>query len=170
MDIKIRSDLRVGDIGYITYLHGILYAREYNYDHTFEAYVAEPLSQFARRSNPRERIWIVENNSEVLGSIAICESSATEAQLRWFLLSPSLRGEGIGKKLIDLALEFSRSQHYESVSLWTVKGLEAAKALYLSFGFSLEQDIEHEVWGALHTEQKYTKSLSPAHNKAIEIA
>jgi peptidyl-dipeptidase Dcp len=30
-DIIIRTDLRSGDIGYVTYLHGILYKMEYNY-------------------------------------------------------------------------------------------------------------------------------------------
>ena len=168
MDTIIRTGLRVGDIGYITYLHGILYAKEQGYDHTFEAYVAEPLSQFALRVNPRERIWVVERNNEVLGSVAICELSSTEAQLRWLILSPTLRGEGLGKKLIELALEFSRSQKYQTITLWTVKGLEAAKSLYLLFGFSLVEEIEHNVWGGLHTEHKYTKLLQ--HNKVIQAA
>ena len=43
----VRNELRAGDIGFITYLHGILYAREQGWDSTFEAYVAGALSEFA---------------------------------------------------------------------------------------------------------------------------
>lgn len=159
MDFKIRTELSIGDIGSIIYLHGILYAKEHGYDHTFEAYVAEPLGQFAKRSNNRERIWIVERHEKVVGSIALCEVSHEEAQLRWFLMSPELRGQGIGKRLIEHLIRFALEQGYTSISLWTVKGLEAAKNMYLSFDFVLTKEIEHFVWGSIHTEQAYTLEL-----------
>jgi len=155
----IRNELQVGDIGTIIYLHGALYAKEYGYDHTFEAYVAEPLGQFAKRKNTRERVWVVEQNGKVLGSIALCEVSKDEAQLRWFLISPELRGQGMGRRLIALLLEFAVEQGYQSISLWTVKGLDAAKHIYQSFDFILSKEIEHFVWGSRHTEQEYTLEL-----------
>jgi hypothetical protein len=34
--ISIRHGLRPGDVGYITYLHGILYAPKQGWDHTFD--------------------------------------------------------------------------------------------------------------------------------------
>ncbi len=58
--LTIRNDLRSGDIGWLTWLHGVIYAREQGWDYTFEAYVAEPLAQFALRRNRRERIWLIE--------------------------------------------------------------------------------------------------------------
>jgi N-acetylglutamate synthase-like GNAT family acetyltransferase len=159
MDILIRNRLKAGDIGSITSLHGILYAKEHGYDYTFESYVAEPLAQFTKRANPRERIWIVEQNEQVLGSIALCEVSKSEAQLRWFLLSPELRGQGVGKHLIQSLIDFATSQGYESIFLWTVKGLEAARNIYISHGFILTEEIEHLIWGGMHSEQKYTLEL-----------
>jgi len=160
MDLQIRDELQVGDIGSIIYLHGFLYAKEHDYDYTFEAYVAEPLAQFAKRNNPRESIWIVEGDDKVLGSIALCEVSKSEAQLRWFLVSPELRGRGIGKRLIQSLLNFAIDQGYESISLWTVKGLEAAKNIYTSFNFILTEEIEHNIWGGIHSEQKYFLELN----------
>ena len=164
-DIKIRNNLKIGDVGSIIYLHGVLYAKEYGYDYTFEAYVGEPLSQFVKRNNPREKIWIVEKE-KILGSIAICEASEVEAQLRWFLISPELRGKGYGKQLVKKAIKFSEDQGYKSIQLWTVKDLEAAKNIYLSNGFKLEEEVEHSVWGSNQIEQKYTKYLSL--NKALK--
>lgn len=48
VNIRIRSELKPGDVGYLTYLHGVIYASERGWDHTFEAYVARPLAEFAR--------------------------------------------------------------------------------------------------------------------------
>lgn len=56
LNLRIRTDLKPGDIGYLTYLHGVLYASEYGWDNTFEAYVAGPLAEFAKAHSNRERI------------------------------------------------------------------------------------------------------------------
>ena len=57
-DISIRTDLRPGDIGYVTYMHGALYCREYNYGLQFESYVAKGLCEFYEKYSPeRNRIW-----------------------------------------------------------------------------------------------------------------
>ena len=45
-DISIRTELQAGDIGYVTYMHGVLYHREYNYSLQFESYVAKGLCEF----------------------------------------------------------------------------------------------------------------------------
>lgn len=42
-----------------------MYAAEFGWDHTFEAYVAGPLAEFAKSHNDRERIWIVERDGKV---------------------------------------------------------------------------------------------------------
>lgn len=41
--MRVRTGIQSGDIGYIIYLHAILYAHEYNLDYTFEGYVATGL-------------------------------------------------------------------------------------------------------------------------------
>jgi GNAT superfamily N-acetyltransferase len=156
----MRHDLRPGDVGYITYLHGILYAPEQGWDHTFDAYVAIPLAEFARSHASRERIWIVEDGERIVGSIAIVKSSEETAQLRWLLLHPEVRGHGIGRRLVEEALDFCRDAGYSSVFLWTVDTLPIAAKLYQSVGFRPTEELAHELWGSMVTEVKYELLLN----------
>jgi hypothetical protein len=55
---QIRNQIKPGDIGYIIYLHGILYAEEYGFDHTFETYIAKPLAEFVLSADGRKCLWI----------------------------------------------------------------------------------------------------------------
>lgn len=158
-EVSLRHNLRTGDLPRIVELHGQIYNREHDYDHTFEAYVAEPLSQFVLRDNPRERLWLVEKDNSVEGCIAICEATDSQAQLRWFLLSEKLRGQGLGDRLLSTAEAFCKDNHYSEIQLWTVKGLQAARALYVKHGYQLHEEIEHHVWGANRTEQQFVKFL-----------
>lgn len=157
--VTLRNELKPGDIGAIVRLHGELYAVEYGWDHTFEAYVAEPLAKFAINQQSRERIWVVERNGVVAGSIAIVSVSPADAQLRWLLLHPELRGVGLARTLMDLALNFCRQQGYESVFLWTEGRLRQAAALYRSVGFELTESVRHELWGDTVEEQRYELRL-----------
>jgi len=154
-NVSLRNQLKPGDIGYLTYLHGILYAQDFGWDFTFEAYVAVPLAEFAKAHNDRERIWIVEKDGQIAGSVAIVEASLSEAQLRWMLLTPELRGRGIGRFLVEEALDFCKDQGYSTVFLWTVSLLTVATRLYQSVGFQLTEEKTHSIWGAQLTEQRY---------------
>jgi GNAT superfamily N-acetyltransferase len=158
-NINIRHDLRPGDVGYLIFLHGVLYAEEYGWDHTFETYVAGPLAEFARFHHERERIWVVEKDGKVAGSIGIVEATPEHAQLRWFLLHPDLRGHGIGRMLIEQAIDFCRDCQYSLVYLWTTSALTVAGSLYRSVGFQLTEAKTHEMWGAMVTEQRYDLPL-----------
>ncbi|TOH85085.1 GNAT family N-acetyltransferase [Vibrio parahaemolyticus] len=155
----ISNKLEPGDLGHIVKQHGLLYSKEYGYDVTFEAYVAEPLAQFAKRNSKRERIWLARLNGELVGTICICENSNTEAQFRWFSVDPKARGKGLGKILIEQALNFCIAENYSKVILWTVAGLAASKSLYIKNGFQLIHEEKCKLWGQAQLEQCYEKYL-----------
>lgn len=157
----MRHDLQPGDLGYIVYLHGPVYAREYGFDSTFEAYVASPLAEFVRSRSDRDRLWIAERDSRVFGCIAIVGTSETEAQLRWFLVDPSARGMGIGRRLISDAVSFCQRRGYESIFLWTVSVLTAAARLYRSAGFEKVEERRVKQWGVDLVEERYVRRLAP---------
>ncbi len=158
--IIIRSEIKPGDVGSIIHMHGKLYAQEHGFNLTFEAYVAGPLSEFIKDFNPaNERLWMVEKENEVVGSIAIVKFSDEQAQLRWLLLHPDVRGRGIGKKLVEDAIAFARKCGYSSIFLWTVDILPQAAHIYRSYGFKITEEKRNPVWGLEMTEQKYELKL-----------
>src|SRR5262250_2157415 len=111
--ITLRTDVRPGDIGAVVLLHGLLYAREYGFDPTFEAYVAGPLAAFVCARSDRERLWLAEQDGVIVGCIAVVAASPETAQLRWFLVEPSVRGAGLGKRLLQESITFSRNCGYK---------------------------------------------------------
>ena len=159
-DILIRSNIQCGDIGSVIFLHGKYAAIENGYDFTFEAYVAEPLSQFVLNQNEREKIWLVEYNDQVSGSIAICQNTNSVAQLRWFILAPQLRGKKIGSKLLSAAISFAKKSGYSTVQLWTESNLGLALGIYENLGFKLTSSKTVELWGSERQEQNYTLELN----------
>jgi N-acetylglutamate synthase-like GNAT family acetyltransferase len=153
---EIRHELRPGDIGYLIYLHGILYAKEYKYDQTFEVYVAHGLVEFVKSFNPyRDRIWIAEVKGRIIGAVAIVRTSKVEAQLRWFLVHPDYRGQGLGKSLLEEALKFCKERKYNKVFLWTTSELTTGSHLYTLAGFKKTEVKSHNVWGKFISEEKY---------------
>ncbi len=157
--VQIRTGLRPGDIGEIVRLHGVLYAREYGFDRTFEAYVAEPLARFAISASARERLWIAERDGAIVGCVAIVAASPQVAQLRWFLVDPTARGSGLGTRLLDEAIAFSRACGYGSILLWTVGALAAAARLYRAKGFARTEEKPLRQWGVDVVEEKYERKL-----------
>ena len=81
-DICIRTEIRPGDLGYVTYLHGALYSKEYNYSLKFENYVAKGLCEFCEKYNPeRNRIWACEHKDRIIGFLLLMDRGDA-AQLR----------------------------------------------------------------------------------------
>jgi GNAT superfamily N-acetyltransferase len=157
--LTLRHDLRPGDLGAIVRLHGMVYAREYGFDPTFEAYVAGPLAQFALSRTDRDRLWIAEHDTRLVGCIAIVAASPTEAQLRWFLVDPSARGLGLGRLLLVEAIAFCEERGYESIFLWTVGQLTAAARLYRAAGFTRVEEKPGRRWGVEVVEERYLLHL-----------
>ena len=155
-DIIIRTNLQSGDIGYITYMHGVFHMKECGYGLSFESYVAEGLHEFYKNYNPeKERVWICEHNNKIIGSLLLMDRSKNTAQLRYYIIEPEYRGIGLGKKLIDLFMQFLKEKNYKSCYLWTTNELETAASLYIKYGFKLTEEKETTDFGKKVTEQRY---------------
>jgi GNAT superfamily N-acetyltransferase len=146
----IRHELRPGDLGMVIHLHGVLYAREYGLDTTFEPYVAKPLADFVLAG--AGRLWIAEEGGRVIGSIAVVDAEDGVGQLRWFLLTPEARGTGLGRRLLDTALTYCRERGMHRVFLWSFAQLDDALRLYERAGFQITKTNKTRLWGAERTE------------------
>jgi len=149
-NFRIRHALQPGDLGMVVHLHGVHYWREYGLDVTFEPYVAKPLSDFVLAGNGR--LWIAEEAGRVIGSIAMVDAEPGVGQLRWFLVVPEARGTGLGKRLLDAALDYARERGFRRLFLWTFADLASALRLYEHAGFAVTERKTDLVWGAERTE------------------
>jgi len=147
---------RVGDMGWVTWRHGVLYAEEYGFDDRFEALVAEIAAKFLHQFDPaREHCWIAEQDGENVGSVFLVKQSDAVAVLRLFLVEPKARGLGIGSRLVEECVRFARRCGYREITLWTQSILVAARRLYDAAGFrcvaaephhSFGRDLVGETW------------------------
>jgi GNAT superfamily N-acetyltransferase len=154
-DISIRTELRPGDIGYVIYLHGALYSKEYNYGIQFESYVAKGLCEFFEKyDSNRNRVWVCEHDARMIGFLLLMDRGES-AQLRYFLIEPEYRGIGLGSKLLNLYMDFLHERGYKKSYLWTTHELSTAAFLYKRLGFQLTEEKESTAFGKPLTEQRY---------------
>ena len=159
-EITIRTELQAGDIGYLTYLHGILYRAEYNYGLSFEGYVAAGLHEFVMNYDPaRSRVWVCEYDNKMVAFLALMDRGEA-AQLRYFLVTPAFRGLGLGRKLLDQYMAFLRQCQYRSTYLWTTEEQVTAIRLYQRYGFRLSEEKPSTAFGKPLIEQRYDLVLN----------
>jgi putative acetyltransferase len=79
---------------------------------------------------------VVEQDGRLLvGSVGIYPLDAQNCELRKMYLAASMRGRGLGKLLLERALDFARNAGFSSVVLETASVLKDAIALYGLYGF-----------------------------------
>ena len=123
-------------------------AAEYGWDQSFETMVAEIIFNFGRDFvASRERCWIAEIDGEVVGSVFVVRVDDDCAKLRLLYVDPTARGLGLGRKLVDEAIRFSRAAGYKRMVLWTNDILVAARHIYEAVGFTLIEEERHHSFG-----------------------
>jgi DNA-binding MarR family transcriptional regulator/GNAT superfamily N-acetyltransferase len=138
-----------GDLGHLIKHQALLYAREYQFDWTFEGLLADVVGHFVAHFDPvREQGWIAECGGAVAGSVFLMRGSEpATAKLRLLYVDESVRGRGIGKALVGACIARAKEIGYERISLWTQDCLHAARAIYAAAGFKLVDSEPHRSFG-----------------------
>lgn len=146
-DYELRQN-RPGDMGWVVQRHGELYWKEYAWDEHFEALVAEIVARFIQHYDPkRERCWIAEQQGARVGCIFLVKETDEEAHLRLLLVEPTARTLGIGNRLVQECMQFSRAAGYRKITLWTNSVLKAARHIYQKQGFRMVHAEKHRSFG-----------------------
>ncbi len=137
-----------GDMGWIVYRQAILYAEEYGWDGTYEALAAEIVAQFIKNYDPkREHAWVTEKDGERVGAVFVAKESDEISRLRLLHVEREARGLGIGRRLVEECIRFSRQAGYRKMLLWTQSILVAARHIYRQAGFEIVREEKHHSFG-----------------------
>ena len=85
---------------------------------------------------------LVNGTDDVVGSIGLYPLDGETIELRKMYFAPSIRGFGLGRKLLARTIEKARNMGYLRVYLETARVLEQAVHLYEAFGFA-PTDVKH---------------------------
>jgi GNAT superfamily N-acetyltransferase len=153
--------LRPGDAVAIAELHRRLYVPEYGMNDEFVRRVAEGVQVAVAGGWPEAAgaVWLARQGGLVRGSLALTDEGGGRGRLRWFALEASLRGHGLGSRLVDELLVVAREAGMRRLELETFRALTSAARIYRSVGFSLTSERERTDWGAPIVYQHYSLDL-----------
>lgn len=159
--MTLRAGWFPGVVGDIAALHARQYAQSHGFGAVFEAKVARELGEFLTRpAGPGDVFRAVEREGRALGSIALEDEGQGIGHLRWFILDASLRGSGMGRRMLREALAHAQAAGITRIYLWTLDGLPAAARLYAEAGFVEVECLTAEQWGQPTTEIRLERRSS----------
>lgn len=168
---EIVSGYRPGVVGRIAEMHASYYAQTYQFGQFFESKVATGAAEFVGRlvqgTHPGNGLWTVSEDQRIIASVAIDAEDLKDmdkgaAHLRWFIVDSTVRSSGLGRRLLQQALDFCDAQQMPRIHLWTFRGLDAARHLYESLGFQLAEEWTGTQWGSEVQEQHFVRTLGAA--------
>ena len=115
------------------------YAAELGVDLCFQNFESELAGLPGDYAAPRGTLLTARVDGEMAGCCAIRPLDSVNypnaCEMKRLYARPTFRGLGLGRSLVELALEFALSAGYECVLLDTLSDMEAARALYEDLGF-----------------------------------
>ena len=86
--------------------------------------------------NPKNGgIILCKNKDEYIACVAIRKIDTQTAELKRMFVKPAYQRQGIGKSLLDNAIQLARKNNYTYIRLDTLNYMTVAINLYKQFGF-----------------------------------
>lgn len=144
-----------GEPSLVVHFYYKLFEQQFDFLPNVENYFLHAMTELFDHPD-RNELWIAEENGKIVGSVCIVGKDDGSAQLRLFGTDPSLQGKGVGKMLMQKAMDFCKEKNYSHVVLWTIDICKAARHLYGNFGFHLTDTKLNTTWADYEmTEEKW---------------
>ena len=158
MSIQFGHGYRPGILGWCVAEHAQYYAGEWDFGAYFEAKVASGMADFiGRLDRPDCHLFWAADAEGLLATLSLDGGDREQGltHLRWFIASDRARGQGVGLRLIETAIDTARTDGFDGIFLTTFAGLDAARRLYDKTGFVLDHESENTTWGPKMLEQRF---------------
>ncbi len=74
------------------------------------------------------------DGERVIGSVAVKQHAAGEAELKRVFLRPEFRGKGLGRRLVEWAFAWARARGYRAMHIWSDVNYRVSHAVYRHLG------------------------------------
>ena len=111
------------------------YADAINIDLSFQHFDEELNDIKSMYSFPWGGIFLAKNENEFVGCVAIRKFDNEIAELKRMFVKPDFQNFGIGKTLLEKAIELAKSCNYKLIRLDTLNYMKPAIHLYKQYGF-----------------------------------
>ncbi|VTO84508.1 unnamed protein product [Fusarium graminearum] len=158
--ISIEPGYRPGLLARCLEMHITHYHPVNSWGLAFETSVAAAWADLIQRleTNPRNQVFAAVQETDdpaaftqkIVGTILVDAENMKQpgmAQIRGFIVDERARGLGVGKKLLNAAMDFVQEQGFDRVSLYTSRTQETSLFLYNKAGFQIVEDVEKDLWG-----------------------
>jgi GNAT superfamily N-acetyltransferase len=112
------------------------YAESLEFNLCFQNFEQELADIQVQYGAPNGCLLLVKNSKETVGCAGVRRWEGDIAELKRMYLRPETRGQGLGRQLLETALENARALGYSRIRLDTLPSMEPAIALYRESGFT----------------------------------
>lgn len=134
-----------GEAGLVAHFYYKIFEDQFDFHPCVEAYFIRSLGEYFD-AEEKSGLWVAADDEGIRGSICIIGKDSHTAQLRLFETDPSLQGSGIGKRLMERAMDFCRERGYRDIFLWTIDICRSALHLYEAWGFECVETKPNTEW------------------------
>jgi ribosomal protein S18 acetylase RimI-like enzyme len=111
------------------------YIQWLNQDLSFQN-IDDELNNFPEKyQEPAGAFFIAKKNDEIVGTVGMNKLENKICEMKRLFVNDNYKGNGIGKKLVEIIIEEAKNKKYEKMRLDTLNTMDAALGIYYKNNF-----------------------------------